>query len=91
MDDAEIIARVAALETQVKSLEARTNVMNDLLVKVTELCTKMDNLIKAQNDLTARLTALEKEPVDKWQLTTRTVITAIITAALTYLGSRFMK
>ena len=90
MDDA-IIARVAALETQVKSLEARTNVMNDLLVKVTELCTKMDNLIKAQEGLTARLTALEHEPVDKWQLTTRTVITAIITAALTYLGSRFMK
>lgn len=91
MDEADIIARVAALETQMKSLEARTNVMNDLLVKVTEVCTKLDNLIKAQEDLTARLTALEREPTDKWQLTTRTVITAVITAALTYLGSRLLK
>jgi uncharacterized protein involved in exopolysaccharide biosynthesis len=89
MDDADVISRIAALEQQVRALETRTSVLNDLLVKVTELCTKVDSLIATNKDLSQRLTAIEKEPADKWGLVTRTVITVAITAAVTYFGTRF--
>ncbi len=90
MDEANIMSRIAMLETQVKALDVRIGKIDTLLEKVTEVCVKLDALIKSQEDLTSRLTALEKEPVDRWQLVTRTVITAVVTAALTYLGSRLL-
>ena len=90
MDEANIMSRIAMLETQVKALDVRIGKIDTLLEKVTEVCVKLDALIRSQEDLTSRLTALEKEPVDRWQLVTRTVITAVVTAALTYLGSRLL-
>ena len=91
MDQENILTKIATLEAKVENLESRTEIMNELLTKVTELCTKMDSLIHAQEKLAARLSELEKQPADKWALVTRTVITVAITAAVTYLGSRFMK
>lgn len=91
MDEADIIERISKLETQVKILEQRSEKIDTLVEKVTEVCIKLDALIKTNESLAQRITALEKEPVDKWQLVTRTIITAVVTAALTYLGSRFFK
>lgn len=89
MDEADIIGRIVALETQVSNLETKTTVLNDLLIKVTEVCTKLDSLIGEQKRLSERLNTLEKEPSDRWALVTRTVITVAVTAAVTYLGSKF--
>ena len=91
MDDENILAKIAKLEEKVSHLEGRTDIMNDLLIKVTSLCDKVDNLIKIQENLSERLSELEKQPADKWALVTKTVITVAVTAAVTYLGSRFMK
>lgn len=91
MDEADIIERISKLETQVKMLEERSAKIDKLVEKVTEVCVKLDTLIKTNESLAQRITALEKEPVDKWQLVTRTIITAVITAGLTYLASRLLK
>lgn len=91
MNEADIIERISKLETQVKVLEERSAKIDKLMEKVTEVCVKLDALIKTNEDLAQRLTALEKEPVGKWQLVTRTIITAVITAGLTYLASRLLK
>lgn len=91
MNEADIIERLSKLETQVKVLEERSAKIDKLVEKVTEVCVKLDTLIKTNESLAQRITALEKEPVDKWQLVTRTIITAVITAGLTYLASRLLK
>ena len=59
--------------------------INDLTVAVKELATNMKLMQQEQERQGERLERLEDEPAEKWKTTVKTVITVIVSAAVTYI------
>lgn len=59
--------------------------LNDLTVAVKELATNMRLMKQEQERQGERLESLEAEPAENWKTTVKTIITVIVSAAVTYI------
>ena len=59
--------------------------INDLTVAVKELATNMKLMQQEQERQGERLESLEAEPAENWKTTVKTIITVIVSAAVTYI------
>ena len=59
--------------------------INDLTVAVKELAANMKLMQQEQERQGERLESLEAEPAENWKTTVKTIITVIVSAAVTYI------
>ena len=59
--------------------------INDLTIAVKELATNMRLMQQEQERQGERLESLEAEPAENWKTTVKTIITVIVSAAVTYI------
>lgn len=59
--------------------------INDLTIAVKELATNMNLMKQEQERQGERLESLEAEPAEKWRTTVKTIITVVVSAAVTYI------
>lgn len=64
-------------------LERRTEEINHLAVSVKELATTMKQMLEEQKTQGTRIAKLEERDGQKWREAVKTVITVILTAAVT--------
>lgn len=97
----ELNATVARLEERGKSntrridaLERDTEAINKLATSVEVMATNMEVMAKEQKAQGERLSKLEAEPAERWNIMTRTIFTAIIStcagALITFLFTMLM-
>ena len=78
------------LEERVKNLETATAAITKLLQEVAVMNAKLDNITKQMDQLSSRLTEIEKAPGDKWGTVVKTTITVVLSAAIGYVISKFI-
>lgn len=102
---AEIAAKLAANEQEHKSYNRRLDAHDKALEQITETQIQLANLTNAVNNLTAgvvemksvvqsvdnRVSAIEKEPGEKWKKITWEVIKAVVLAVAAYAIGYFTK
>lgn len=66
-------------------LENLMEKINDLTIAVKELATNMKLMQQEQERQGERLESLEAEPAENWKTTVKTIITVIVSAAVTYI------
>lgn len=59
--------------------------INDLTIAVKELATNMRLMKQEQERQGERLESLEAEPAENWRTTVKTIITVVVSAAVTYI------
>ena len=74
-------ARISKLETIMDSIR-------DLTVSVERLTTQIEQMQREIRRQGEHLEAIEKEPADNWKAAGKTILTILLTAAVTYLLSR---
>lgn len=72
---------------RIGKLEDVFETINELTSSVRELALTMSAMQKELEKQGQRLEVIEKEPADKWKDLKKTVLTVLVTAALTYLLS----
>lgn len=85
MDD--LAVRLAEVEQRGKSnshriddLEKRADTLQELTTSVKLLAANMERMASEQMKQGDRLTALEKQPGERWNSMTRTIFTAVVSA-----------
>lgn len=73
---------------RIEKLEGIMESLNELTSSVREMAVSLTAMQKEQEKQGKRLEEIEKEPADKWKKVTWTVVTVIITAAVTLFLSR---
>ena len=58
--------------------EEQSKTIQDLVLSVQKLAMNMEAMLKEQSAQGDRLSALEKEPADRWNNMTRTIFTTIV-------------
>ncbi|MBR6354252.1 MAG: hypothetical protein IKS01_00555 [Paludibacteraceae bacterium] len=66
-------------------LENLMEKINDLTIAVKELATNMKLMQQEQERQGERLESLEAEPAENWKTTVKTIITVVVSAAITYI------
>ena len=72
---------------RLESLEKIMETIHELTASVRELAVQMEAMQKELAAQGKRLEAIEKEPADNWRSAVKTVLTILLTAAVTYLLS----
>lgn len=92
---AEYRERMARIEDEdrrqnhrIEKLEGVVETLSDLTASVREMAVSLGAMQKELEKQGKRLELIEDEPADKWHKATWTVVTVLITAAVTYLLSR---
>ena len=73
---------------RLEKLETVVEGINDLTASVREMAISLTAMQKELEKQGKRLEAIEQEPADKWRKVTWTVVTVIVTAAVTWFLSR---
>lgn len=83
MDHEEVAVKLAEQDKEIGSLkhrmhdvEEQNKTIQELALSVKELAVNMENMVEVQQNITSRLSELEKTPVKRWDA----VITALIGA-----------
>jgi len=74
---------------RLEKLEGVVESLSELTASVREMAVTLGAMQKELEKQGKRLETIEQEPAEKWKKATWTVVTVIITAALTLLLSRF--
>ena len=92
---AEYRERMARIEDEdrrqnhrIEKLENVVSSLNDLTASVREMAVTLGGMQKELEKQGKRLEVIEAEPGDKWHKATWTIVTVIITAAITFFLSR---
>ena len=85
MDDlavrlAEVDQRGKSNTHRIDDLEKRTDTLQELTTSVKLLAANMERMASEQMKQGDRLTALEKQPGERWNSMTRTIFTAVVSA-----------
>lgn len=85
MTDNEIAIKLTEHDGQIKScqdditeLKGSVRLMNQLVVSVERMTVTLENMVHTQEQTNDRLTALEKEPADKYKTIKNYAVTAIL-------------
>lgn len=73
---------------RIDKLENIVDAVNNMTASVREMAVSMSAMQKELEKQGKRLEVIEQEPADKWKKVTWTVVTVIITAAVTFFLSR---
>lgn len=91
MTTEEIAAKFAELEMRCKSLSHRVDTVEgmqqaiaDLAKSVEVIATKQDYIAQQTGAIAQKVEVLEKAPGKKWGEIVRTIITALVSAAITF-------
>lgn len=68
-------------------LEEQGEKLTELIASVREIALSIKGMQEEQAKQGERLAAIEQEPAEKWRAVVKTVITVLVTAAITYLLS----
>lgn len=85
MDDlavrlAEVDQRGKSNSHRIDDLEKRADTLQELTTSVKLLAANMERMASEQMKQGDRLTALEKQPVERWNSMTRTIFTTVVSA-----------
>ena len=85
MTEEDIAVKLNSHDHEIKSLkhrmdeqEEQSKTIQDLVLSVQKLAMNMEAMLKEQSAQGDRLSALEKEPADRWNNMTRTIFTTIV-------------
>ena len=91
----EYMERIGRIDDKTNDLNRRLSKVEELSDKLTDMAitmkgmlTTLENMQKEQSEQGERLRKIEEEPADKWNKVVSTVITVLVTAALTWLISK---
>lgn len=82
---AAIGAEDARQNKRIEKLENLMDSINSLTLSVERLAASIETMQREQERQGERLDAIEKEPADNWRAAVKTVITVLLSAAVTYL------
>ena len=80
----DLTEKVAHIEESVKSAHKRIDGIEALTKSVYELASSIKNLQHDVTDMSSRLKVIEGRPAKRWDLVVTTVITALVSATVTY-------
>ena len=72
-------------------LEEQGEKLTELIASVREIALSIKGMQEEQAKQGERLAAIEQEPAEQWKAVVKTVVTVLITAAITYLLSGGIK
>lgn len=91
----EYMERIGRSDDKMHSLDRRLSKVEELSDKLSDMAVTMQGMLvtlqtmqKEQAEQGERLRKIEEEPADKWNKVVSTVITVLVTAALTWLISK---
>lgn len=91
----EYMERIGRIDDRMRDFDRRLSKVEELSDKLTDMAitmkgmlTTLENMQKEQSEQGERLRKIEEEPADKWNKVVSTVITVLVTAALTWLISK---
>ena len=73
---------------RIEKLEGIMDSIRDLTISVERLTTQIEQMQREIQRQGTRLEAIEKEPADNWKAAVKTVVTILLTAAVTFLISK---
>lgn len=76
------------LDRRLSKVEELSDKLTDMAITMKGMLTTLENMQKEQSEQGERLRKIEEEPADKWNKVVSTVITVLVTAALTWLISK---
>lgn len=77
--------KIRNLEKESEEHDKRIKSLEKIYITIEKMATELVELRKNTNSIDDRLTAIEKEPADKWKSISSYVLTAIVGAVLSYL------
>lgn len=72
--------RIKVSEHRIKDLEDTQKRIHELTVSVKEIAVSVRSMVTEQKEQGERIKKLEEEPVEKWNILTKTIITGIVSA-----------
>ena len=91
----EYMERIGRSDDKMHNLDRRLSKVEELSDKLSDMAATMQGMLvtlqtmqKEQAEQGERLRKIEEEPADKWNKVVSTVITVLVTAALTWLISK---
>lgn len=83
----QIDVKVARMEVQIESIEyAQRNMaeklenLNQITISIKDLANSVNSLAKSQENFNKRLSSIEQIPASKWNVISKTALTAIVSA-----------
>ena len=90
MNNEEIAVKLTDHENEISSLKHRMNKAEDKIEQIHELTTsvkliaqKQDNVVSKLDSLTNTVAEINKQPAEKWNKVTSTILTAVVSAIVT--------
>ena len=80
--------RMRDFDRRLSKVEELSDKLTDMAITMKGMLTTLENMQKEQSEQGERLRKIEEEPADKWNKVVSTVITVLVTAALTWLISK---
>ena len=80
--------KMHSLDRRLSKVEELSDKLSDMAVTMQGMLVTLQNMQKEQAEQGERLRKIEEEPADKWNKVVSTVITVLVTAALTWLISK---
>lgn len=77
-----------SLDRRLSKVEELSDKLSDMAVTMQGMLVTLQNMQAEQKAQGERLEKIEQEPADKWNKVVSTVITVLVTAALTWLISK---
>lgn len=77
--------KLKGLEEDSKEHNKRLNELEKIYITIEKLALEMTELRKDYNEMNKKITAIEKEPADKWKNITNYVLTTIVGAVIGYI------
>ena len=77
--------KIKNLENDSKEYEKRITALEKIYITIEKMANELVALRKDTNSINSRLTAIEKEPADKWKQVSSYVLTAIIGAVISFI------
>ena len=87
MDELQVIERIATMEQDLKSIHRRIDNLEELTKSVQVIATEVKAMREDVNDITQRVDDIERKPIKRYE----TVITAAITAVISFVVGYFLK
>ena len=72
--------RIKVSEHRLEDLEDSQKQIYELTISVKELAMSVKSMVEEQKEQGARIKKLEEQPVEKWNLLTKTILTGVISA-----------
>ena len=74
--------RIKVSEHRIEDLEQSQKQIYDLTISVKELAISVKSMVEEQKEQGERIKKLEEQPVERWNLLTKTILTGIVSAII---------